>query len=688
MASLTRTGSGQRWLPAWEVRDLAELPDANYGSNEDHPALQTHPGANGPVPADEASTTQVITLPFGTWTQHLAVHRPEGALQHEEHDKAETKGESEEAEAGEGRMVNIAVAFTLLGGVAFVMGIFYMVNHSDIDMRLYSWGVVSTTISIFVSILFFRAALGIIDVWCHWGAEESRHWLHLLAHGLFMVFWVMLLHVLIAHKSYQVAAASTSKSGLATTSLMQGMGEEASEEVPMTEEQEQSLVSWVTLLSHICGFAAIFTGVALQEAVLDPVPEDTRWGPAVGGVASIITLAMSFGSLFLLFRLSDVLRTKYFATTRPMLSLWDRFAEEAENDVGALALSFLVAQAVCYVITGVLPGPEGDEGDHHYYGIWSICQMLISAGLFGLLRMLMIRVARTLTGHHEHEASMGMQWREYWMRWLFILQDTIAMCLAWCVLWAATWLVARELVKLHLVELGFTSDCAVVRMVLAMVVSILAFFIILVLDWLSDMQEGDDERALRSIISCLGVLVGFSWEGAFGKGVEVIAELTDSQSMWYPVFVRLAIALCIGIVVIPAWRMYILRALLKLEREHRAHHARIHSEEGPEVDELLSVSQDTETTRQSDAGAGDSAMVSQWHDQVFHTQLVQTRSGPETPVTIASVGAQRLVPGAEVGHTMNDDNTMAFDAEAITVCSKELNTMLLSTLVKKGRADK
>ena len=53
--------------------------------------------------------------------------------------------------------MNFGIAVMLLFSIGFMMAIFYMVNHSDKEMRIVTWKVICATISIFVSVLIYQA---------------------------------------------------------------------------------------------------------------------------------------------------------------------------------------------------------------------------------------------------------------------------------------------------------------------------------------------------------------------------------------------------------------------------------------------------------------------------------------------------------------------------------------------------
>jgi len=74
------------------------------------------------------------------------------------------------------------------------------------------------------------------------------------------------------------------------------------------------------------------------------------------------------------------------------------------------------------------------------------------------------------------------------------------------------------------------------------------------------------DTAIKSIINSLGILVGFSWEQSFDGAVEVL-----SSEFEHPVKAHFAFASAVTIVIVPAWRTYILQTVrnaeLRLEGE-------------------------------------------------------------------------------------------------------------------------
>jgi len=164
----------------------------------------------------------------------------------------------------------------------------------------------------------------------------------------------------------------------------------------------------------------------------------------------------------------------------------------------------------------------------------------------------------------EFESTVGLDsiW-DYSTRWLYIIQNVLSMCFAWCFYFVITWETRRLLRPAKVI----TAESDAEKAVVALVASMMAFGAIMILDYFSDKYSGaDTEMLLRGMIRSLGVLVGFSWEHAFEGGVEVISELTAEKGEWYPLIVRLGMALIIGLGITPAWERYILRNVLTLRK--------------------------------------------------------------------------------------------------------------------------
>merc|ERR1712217_994301 len=95
--------------------------------------------------------------------------------------------------------------------------------------------------------------------------------------------------------------------------------------------------------------------------------------------------------------------------------------------------------------------------------------------------------------------------------------------------------------------------------------SAVALFFVIFLDKVDDSHKGtEDSRAgasaIQQIITALGILVGFSWEHCFEGSVAAVAGLTS-----HPRITKLALAISVTMLVVPAWRKYILVKAMMLE---------------------------------------------------------------------------------------------------------------------------
>ena len=115
----------------------------------------------------------------------------------EEEREAEAKALEEEEEFTD---VDLAEALMLLGGITFIMMLFYLVNDEDQDMRYYSWSVISATLSIFAAVLIFSGVNQTLHTYVL--PENKGHGLRLLWAALSMLIYFSLLQLGTAYDSW------------------------------------------------------------------------------------------------------------------------------------------------------------------------------------------------------------------------------------------------------------------------------------------------------------------------------------------------------------------------------------------------------------------------------------------------------------------------------------------------------
>lgn len=336
-------------------------------------------------------------------------------------------------------------------------------------------------------------------------------------------------------------------------------------------DQEQRMTCWCTILAHMSAFAAMDAGVEMQ------MTETLAAHPPLAFVPVILNLVI----LFVLFRIADHIRAgcSRFGCKHEVLLKWDEVSEEGENDFGGLGISFLLAEAIKYNITGEFThAAMHHHGDHRLVpkGNEPVHQgILFVVGLgFAALSVLVVwlreqrrhrtrsLIAEEISEISEDHFVLG-DFSKYMKRWFFIFQTVFAMCFAWCLLSTVTWTGAQLLED---IGFFFGHHTTGQHACIALVVSFLAFCLIRVLDLIEDMEYTGDvtDKCTRSMIDSLAILIGFSWEHAFEIGVGVIAELTKGRGVWCPPVAKFVLAVAVALVVIPAWRLYILKMVLKL----------------------------------------------------------------------------------------------------------------------------
>eukprot|EP00931_Biecheleriopsis_adriatica_P106051 TRINITY_DN80562_c0_g1_i1.p1 TRINITY_DN80562_c0_g1~~TRINITY_DN80562_c0_g1_i1.p1 ORF type:complete len:572 (+),score=171.53 TRINITY_DN80562_c0_g1_i1:140-1717(+) len=437
--------------------------------------------------------------------------------------------------------MNAGIAVMLLGSIGFMMGIFYLVNHSDKQMVLYTWKVICATISIFASVLIYQAFNVVVQDAFLEGKSETAKMQVAFVHCF---IWFLLLQALLATVSRAITWPCQNQEEL-----------KESEKIAVAKTMNLDLKCWATILGHITGFATISAWAQVQQMMAREL---------IGG--AILVLPLAFATLELLFWATDYLR--HFValwddgTVDRFEELWDEATEETEDDVMGLTLSFLLVQVLRYYVSGVLPNDEGDwPEDFVVTNLQVFILILLGAGIAVLSFWRTVYVQQTFGRYTAY------------MR----LVCDFSFC--WSMMFAVDAFLASH--GLGGIEYGCLGE-----VITACILTICAFCVIYLLDKQADMMEEEQQRmahesftrslswaekkalhkrqgvAIRSTVMALGVLIGFAWEKCFDVAVDATAE--KEAKILPAAFTKMVLAFLLATIVIPAWRWYILPVVQEL----------------------------------------------------------------------------------------------------------------------------
>jgi len=361
-------------------------------------------------------------------------------------------------------------------------------------------------------------------------------------------------------------------------------------------DSEQKVHCWANLFSHMTGFAAIGLGVEMQH-----------FGPfMVNPWMTLIPVLLLAIFLFCLFRMSDGYRSLVQVDdASEAVQLWCEHGEETENEIGGLSLSFMLVQSLVFATTSALPPVHeehhgGGEGHHpsshgpnyhkehgleegHHLTKWiSSVEVMVVGIVCAVITMVLVYLTQRLSHVHKGStrksahvrAHVGLDKFEiYLTRWYFIIQLVFVMCTSWCFLFLSEWEVNRLLHKCapssgDMLDPHMTMQ----RVLMALVVSFGSFILIFGLDYLHDLKLTDSqaEEAIRKVIKAMGILIGFSWEESFHASVAAFAELSDG--LLQRTIVEFLLGLALAMIVVPAWRLYILQKVLQFTEDDMCDH--------------------------------------------------------------------------------------------------------------------
>mmetsp|Transcript_13229 Transcript_13229/g.29402 ORF Transcript_13229/g.29402 Transcript_13229/m.29402 type:complete len:619 (+) Transcript_13229:71-1927(+) len=457
---------------------------------------------------------------------------------------------------------DFAVGITLIASISMVMLVFYLIHSQDADIRMYAYQAVNSTISIFCAVLFFSSFNDIFER--VFVPEDLKYQpLRVFFKILFLVFWFMCMQYVLGKCS--LAMNEEKKKELEEQHIARAKSD-------MLRQVVLDLKGPGMLMAHMAGFAAINAFASLQNM------------SGFNSNAFSVFLAIPCAAAFMLgmFQLTNSLRTRISqrgdGSEKPddFEKLWFEETQEAENDVLALCISFMLAQALRFATTGVLPNDEGEEEETLWeHSCWDSLVLFLfalvaiagSVGVFMLvgrdqrlqeleeessrLRIMFPKLSVELAGEEEEEEESseeeGNVVARSFGRLLEISDDICGMTYAWCCYYSLQTLLATS---------GLCGrDTIILAVALAITTSIVAFGNIFVLDWFADRSWTADnvDRIIRQVIGAIGVQIGFAWEQCFDTALAAVSSRAVNPSN-----AKFCISLFCCFLMIPAWKKHIL----------------------------------------------------------------------------------------------------------------------------------
>eukprot|EP00747_Dinoflagellata_sp_TGD_P187062 gnl/TRDRNA2_/TRDRNA2_44538_c0_seq1.p1 gnl/TRDRNA2_/TRDRNA2_44538_c0~~gnl/TRDRNA2_/TRDRNA2_44538_c0_seq1.p1 ORF type:complete len:528 (+),score=79.27 gnl/TRDRNA2_/TRDRNA2_44538_c0_seq1:50-1633(+) len=395
------------------------------------------------------------------------------------------------------RAEGTALSLMLVGAIAFMMLIFYLVNYNDPDIQVSVWKMLSSTISTFTSVLLYRCItlilierLGVNRD----GSRKGKAAACLLS--LFLVFYIVAQAAMFCFLKFN--------------------------------SPRMSMIAEGTFLGRAAAFAAAFGFGLVQE--MEPF-STSAWASFT---VVLIAGALLFFSAHVTRKFREVAATAPDGEIHEPERWWLDQTESIGEDIRSFSLGFLLMQAVRFGVCGSLQNYSPME---YPKGITqkNANALLASAVSFALLTVL------GSFGVSRLQVSQGV------LRLAKNGVNVSALTMAWCFLFWGEW----QIYLLNFLDGSRIAACMLVA--LCQTFSAVAWLFLL-----NKVAKNVEllSAALRAIIPTLGVLVGISWARAFNVAFQDLADLRHFGGNKGMKMVILVVTLLA--VVLPAWRMYIL----------------------------------------------------------------------------------------------------------------------------------
>lgn len=449
--------------------------------------------------------------------------------------------------------MHLAVALMLLGFLTMVIGLFYLVNFPDGDIRQATWRLLSTTLSIFLAVLIFSATQEVLACLVAGGryrrdagvfgitspASQLSQALDpgevghsspitsqvlYLTFGRFLILWMMLQCWLYYHQSRITALKAIGKLGC-----------------------------------HVVAFAGMDAFGTLQDS----------WTLFQSSVAlSFVAVALTCIFIWAVFHLADSVRAKLAEkSVNPQARQdWLHECRLAEHEAAGLILGLMLSQSIRFCISGYHPPLHGGAGKGH--GYLEVFVLFLTAVSLGAMVVPLEIIFSRLKQTYREQANN----RDWVARFIRATRETLSMTMAWCLVYWARWAfwfsTADE-------GLGY-GDKMTALLTIALCLSFVCFGGVFVIDIAADnMARNNHSHNLAALVAlgnALGLVMGLAWETTFHEAVTGISQL---QSLPFGYTINNIILICVIIlIVLPAWILYILPQAINCQKDDKAIHLR------------------------------------------------------------------------------------------------------------------
>lgn len=593
-------GSANTEAVGWMMpKEFEKLPGA-------YPA----PQETAAVPAAEAPAAEEVHPAAPAAAEELESRSPtEVGKVHEasevEKEVEELKHEEEEEE--EPDAVTWTTALLLIGFLIIVIGLLYLVNCADEDIREAIWGMINTTVSIFCAATFDNA-----------------------------VFRFFHFQVILSPPPRGFGLKHDTPEIKSIVGLVFAMGASAFFHVALflvPSDSHQLLYSIRTIGGHVYAFASILCFGFLQETSYF---RENIWTVLLVVALAVVVMVLSYKIVMTIAK--PILEAR--GHTWKDSQVQRAQMKEMQTDASAITVGFLLAQAFCYAMSQAeetekkfIPILHGYPSEFVEHCTWILTGTATALLIFSAIWSIYLRPKKgtKLCG------CLG----NFVFDYIGVLASVTG---CWCLQRAGMiFLFHRFAGSAEQLGEGMATNRA--NIVNAFLMSLVSVICVLVIDKLADRFEkteenktqtarvmtqspreeesafslssipalpvdlslgdmvGDDEldklsAGLRTVMTGFGMLVGICWDKAFETAHETVAE-TVPIFHDHPVIGTGLVAALLLFFVIPAWYWYIVPNAMKDEDEHKQdiifQKSLMAQTKGPQLEVEASTSDDLES---------------------------------------------------------------------------------------------